>query len=67
MISHIAAASHRSRLDGCSCDDCQQAAADAETRFSMTMAVLGLPVGVALAWLLDWISAGPGLGVMVGQ
>lgn len=67
MITRTAAASHRSRLDGCSCDDCQQAAADAETRFSITLAVAGLPVGVALAWLLDWITTGPGLGVMVGQ
>jgi len=67
MITRTAAARHRSRLEGCACDDCQQAAADAETRVSITLAVAGLPVGVALAWLLDWITAGPGLGVMVGR
>lgn len=63
MITRPAPGRHARRLQGCSCDDCQQQAAEAETRSAITLGVLGVPVGV----LLDWLTAGPGLGVMLGR
>jgi hypothetical protein len=67
MISRPAPGRHARRIQQCSCDTCQRDATEAETRSAITLGMLGVPVGFLLAYWLDWVTAGPGLGVMVGQ
>lgn len=39
----------------------------AEARHTGILITIGLPAGVLITWLFDWIIGGPGLGAMVGQ
>lgn len=38
----------------------------AEARHTGILITIGLPAGVLITWLFDWITGGPGLGAMVG-
>lgn len=44
----------------------EEKALAAEARHTGILITIGLPAGVLITWLFDWITGGPGLGAMVG-